>query len=96
MTYDLILTSAYKKGYKRMKKRGMDMSLLDNVVDKLRKGETLDAQKYDVHKLQGKYAGFYDCHIAADWVLIYLIEDDILTLTLSDTGTHQDIKGWGY
>ena len=27
MMYELILTTAYKKGYKRMKKRGMDMTL---------------------------------------------------------------------
>ena len=26
-----------------------------------------------------------------DWLLIYLIENDILTLTLVDTGTHSDI-----
>ena len=94
--YRVKMTTAYKKGYKRMAKRGMDMSLLEDVVEKLRKGETLDTETYDVHKLSGKQAGFYDCHIAPDWVLVYLIEDDILTLTLSDTGTHQDMKGWGY
>lgn len=27
----------------------------------------------------------------ADWLLIYLIENDILTLTLIDTGTHADL-----
>ncbi|HRR37156.1 MAG TPA: type II toxin-antitoxin system YafQ family toxin, partial [Clostridia bacterium] len=26
-----------------------------------------------------------------DWLLIYLIEDDILTLTLVDTGSHSDL-----
>lgn len=26
-----------------------------------------------------------------DWLLVYLIEDDILTLTLIDTGSHADI-----
>ena len=26
-----------------------------------------------------------------DWFLIYLNEDDILTLTLVDTGTHADL-----
>lgn len=26
-----------------------------------------------------------------DWLLVYLIENDVLTLTLVDTGSHSDI-----
>ena len=33
--YTVKFTSAYKKSYKLMKKRGLDISLLDEVVDKL-------------------------------------------------------------
>lgn len=39
----------------------------------------------------GQYKGYRECHIQPDWLLIYLIEDDILTLTLVDTGTHSDL-----
>ena len=67
-----------------MKKRGMDLTLLDEVVDKLRQGITLD-EKYKDHILKGEYAGFHECHIKPDWLLIYLIDNDILTLTLVDT-----------
>ena len=31
-------TTAYKKSYKLMKKRGLDLTLLDDVVDDLRQG----------------------------------------------------------
>ncbi|MDD3404123.1 MAG: type II toxin-antitoxin system mRNA interferase toxin, RelE/StbE family, partial [Hespellia sp.] len=31
------------------------------------------------------------CHIQSDWLLIYLLENDVLTLTLVDTGTHSDL-----
>ena len=96
MMYELILTSAYKKGYKRMKKRGMDMSLLDEVVEKLQRGENLDPEKYDLHTLSGPLAGCYDCHIKPDWVLVYRRNKSTITLTLVDTGSHQDMKGWGY
>ncbi len=88
--YEVRFTNAYKKSYKLMKKRGLDISLLDEVVDKLRLGETLDA-KYRDHILVGKYQGFHECHIKPDWLLIYLIENDVLTLTLVDTGSHSDI-----
>lgn len=90
MKYKVKFTSAFKKSYKLMKKRGMDISLLDNVVDNLRQGKVL-AEKYRDHALQGKFKGFRECHIKPDWLLVYLIEDDILTLTLVETGSHADV-----
>ncbi len=42
MRYEVKFTTAYKKSYKLMKKRGLDINELDTVVDALRKGETLD------------------------------------------------------
>ena len=46
-------TTAYKKSYKLMKKRGKDLSLLDEVIDSLRQGEALE-EKYRDHALEGK------------------------------------------
>lgn len=88
--YEVRFTSSYKRSYKLMKKRGLDLSLLDNVVDTLRQGKPL-AEKYRDHSLTGNYKGFRECHIKPDWLLIYLIENDILTLTLVDTGSHADL-----
>ena len=90
MTYQLVLTGKFKKGLKRAKKRGLDIELLDTVVDKLIHGLSLDDKHRD-HELKGRYTGFRECHIQPDWLLIYLIEHDILTLTLVDTGSHSDL-----
>ena len=65
-----------------MKKRGLNLSLLDEVVDALRQGRQLE-EKYHDHGLSGRFQGFRECHIK--------LEDDILTLTLIDTGSHADI-----
>ena len=88
--YTVKFTAAYKKSYKLMKKRGLDLNLLDKVVDELRQGNPLE-EKYKDHILKGEYAGFHECHIKPDWLLIYLIEDNILTLTLVNTGSHSDL-----
>jgi len=64
--------------------------LLDEVVDLLRQGRQLE-ERYHDHGLTGDLAGFRECHIKPDWLLIYLIENDILTLTLIDTGSHSDL-----
>lgn len=90
MKYDLILTGKFKKGLKLAKKRGLDISLLKEVVTTLQQGLPLD-EKFRDHELKGKYKGFRECHIQPDWLLIYLIENNVLTLTLVDTGTHADL-----
>ncbi|MBQ5441083.1 MAG: type II toxin-antitoxin system YafQ family toxin [Firmicutes bacterium] len=88
--YKIKYTTAFKKGYKRMKKRGADLTLLNNVISKLRQREKLDG-KYKDHALEGTLSGFRECHIQPNWLLVYLIENDILTLTLINTGTHADL-----
>lgn len=83
-------SNKFKKSLRLSAKRGLDISLLENVVVKLKNQLPLDA-KYKDHALKGSLNGFRECHIQSDWLLIYLIEDDILTLTLVDTGTHADL-----
>ena len=90
MTYKVKFTSAYKRSYRRLKKRGLNISLLDAVIEELRQGRLLH-KKYKDHILKGNFAGFHECHIKPNWLLIYLIEDDVVTLTLVNTGTHTDI-----
>lgn len=90
MKYKIKFTSAFKQGYKLMKKRGADLTALDDVLEQLGNGIPL-APKYRDHELSGNFKGFRECHIKPDWLLIYFIEDDILTLTLAQTGTHSDL-----
>ena len=86
----LVTTTKFRKDYKRIKKRGYNLSLLENVLDTLLREETLD-QKYKDHALTGNYIGFRECHIQSDWLLIYAISESELILTASRTGTHSDL-----
>lgn len=88
--YEIQFTSAYKKSRKKMKKRGLDLTLLDEVVLKLANGVELD-KKYRDHELLGSFKGFRECHIKPDWLLIYLLKEELLVLTLVDTGTHSEL-----
>lgn len=63
------------------------MHLLDEVISVLQKGKIL-APKYNAHQLKGKYSKFRECHVGADWLLLYLMDREILTLTLVKTGSH--------
>ena len=75
---------------KLAKKRGLDISLLADIVEKLLHKIPSEMKNKD-HALSGNFKGYRECHIQPDWLLIYLIEEDILTLTLIDTGTHADL-----
>lgn len=68
----------------------MNLDLLEDVVNKLQNNIPLE-QKHRDHDLHGNYEGFRECHIQPDWLLIYLKENDILTLALVDTGSHSDL-----
>ena len=85
-------TRQFRKDYKRVKKRGYDISLLENVIQTLLEEKTL-SEKYRDHTLVGNYAGFRECHILPDWLLIYAVKQDTLVLTTSRTGTHSDLFG---
>lgn len=90
MKYAVLQTTRYKKELKKALKRGHDINLIKAVVHKLASGEPLDAKHRD-HSLSGSFAGFRECHITPDWLLVYLIENGIMTLTLTRTGSHSDL-----
>ena len=92
MNRAIVWTTKFKKDYKLAIKRRMDIDLLDDVIRILSRGEKLPDKNKD-HELGGDWAGHRECHIQPDWLLIYRVEDDVLVLTLTRTGTHSDLFG---
>lgn len=88
--YVIKSTTQFKKDYKLAQKRHQNIDLLKDVITKLANGEPL-ADKNKDHSLSGNWSGFRECHISPDWLLIYRIEENILVLTLTRTGTHSDL-----
>ena len=80
----------FKKDFKRIKKRGYDISRLEKIVELLANEVPLPEQFKD-HNLSGNYNGFRACHIAPDWLLIYQVNNNELVLVLSRTGSHSDL-----
>ncbi|MDE7021505.1 MAG: type II toxin-antitoxin system YafQ family toxin [Lachnospiraceae bacterium] len=87
---ELVTTGQFRKDYKRMKKRGYDMRLLEEVIELLQKEQALE-ERFRDHTLVGNYSGFRECHILPDWLLIYAADKGKLILTASRTGTHSDL-----
>lgn len=87
---ELVTTSQFRKDLKRIKKRGLNLKKLEQILTQLRKQEILDI-KYRDHALSGNYLGFRECHIEPDWLLVYAIDKGKLILTASRTGSHSDL-----
>lgn len=81
---------SFKKDFKRMLKRGYNQEYLKEVLTLLVNQAVLP-EKYKDHNLIGNYAGYRECHIEPDWLLIYKIYDDKLILVLTRTGSHSDL-----
>ena len=52
-------------------RRGCDPAVFEYVVNELANERQL-AEKYRDHPLSGNYIGFRECHLAPDWLLIYV------------------------
>ena len=90
--YIVKITTQFRKDYKRVMKRGLKIELLEQIVESLALGQPLPEKNRD-HELSGDWAGHRECHILSDWLLVYRIEDEVLVLTLTRTGTHSDLFG---
>lgn len=85
-------TSQFKKDYKTAIKRGLNCKKLTAVIEILVQEKSL-SKKFNDHKLVNscRYQYVRECHIEADWLLIYRINNNELLLELIRTGTHSDL-----
>lgn len=86
----VVQSNQFRKDLKLAKKRGLDLNLLNEVVDKLCAGEQLPPKNKN-HKLSHEYKGFFECHIEPNWLLIYKIQEEKVLLYLFRTGSHSDL-----
>ena len=61
-------SSKFRKQYKKLNQK--EKEITKKIINKLLNNEILES-KYKDHKLIGKYAGFRECHIKPDLLLIY-------------------------
>ena len=80
MKYTIRETNKFKKDIKRCIKRGLPLKESGQLPP-----------KYRQHKLTGNYEGYWECHIKADWLLVWQEIEGELILLMTDTGSHADL-----
>ena len=88
--YSINYTGQFKRSLKKCVKRGLDLKVFTDTLDILQQTGTLPPE-YRSHKLSGKYADCWECHMQPDWLLVWKQNDTVLELLLVDTGAHSDL-----
>ncbi len=83
-----VYSKQFAKDLKRMQKRGKSSKKIKNIMRDLVSEIPLDV-RYRDHKLIGYYKGRRECHVEADWLLIYKTTEQVIIF--ERTGTHSDL-----
>jgi len=85
---NLISGAQFRRVMKLAQRRGKDMSKLRGLILLLAEGGPL-ASHYNDQPLAREWKHYRECHLEADWLLIYKVKGDELYLVR--TGTHSDL-----
>ncbi len=91
MEYRVVYSKRFLKSLKRVKQwPGFKPERLREVIRELSHGHELDTRYHD-HALKGDLLGQRECHIAPDILLLYEVDNGVLTLTLINIGNHAQL-----
>lgn len=88
--FRIITTNSFEKDAVKCEKRGLKLDMLQEVINYLEKDGTVPA-RHRPHILSGNMQGYWECHIKADWLLIWIKDESQKMITLIGTGTHSDL-----
>lgn len=84
-------STQYKKDVKRILNNPRKLKALQEIVDKLKNEISIPA-KNKPHMLTGNYAGYMECHIEGDFLLIWF-DPDTDQIDLIRLGSHSELFG---
>jgi mRNA interferase YafQ len=83
------MTSQFKKDLKRIQNQPIKIQHLKQVLLKLEENGVIPNQ-YRPHKLSGNYAGYMECHVENDLLLIWIdAQENIIKLVR--LGSHAEL-----
>jgi mRNA interferase YafQ len=87
--YTITFSNQFKKDYKRIKTRNYNLAIFEKAYDLLEETGTLPIVPFKTNHLKGDFAGYYEAHLAPDWLIIWKkTKDEIHFVRM---GTHTDL-----
>ena len=88
--YKYFTTTQFRKDVRLCIRQGRSMDVLEHVITLLLENGYLPGE-FHPHKLSGRLNGLWECHIQADWLLIWEQREDELIMVMTRTGTHSEV-----
>lgn len=89
---EIVFTRRFERDFRRLKRdfpsHVLDYETLEYVFGLLQTAKPLP-DAFREHALQGEFVGFTECHVDADWLLIYRIARN--RIVFHRTGTHREL-----
>lgn len=82
-------TTQYKKDYKRIRNNPVKLGKLMVILNMLKSDPPIPAE-YNPHILTGNYAGYMECHIEGDFLLIWF-DHETDQIDLVRLGSHSEL-----
>ncbi len=91
--HGLSFSNHFKKDYKKIKKNPhFQKDRFEKLLSLLLLGQSLSEQ-YKNHRLSAEYAGYFECHIQPDILLIYEVDRVKKIIYLVRIGSHSELFG---
>ena len=88
--YTLRTTREFDASLRRCIRQGRDIEIFRETANILAEEGCLPPE-YKPHMLTGLFAGYWECHMEEDWLLVWKQDNDKLILTMTNTGTHTEL-----
>ena len=86
---ELKASTQFKKDYKKYRNNPKKVSELYRILELLKNDQPIPDENYP-HLLKGKYAGYMECHIESDFLLIWVdLKSNIIKLVR--LGSHSEL-----
>lgn len=89
---EIVFTRRFEQDFRRLKRKFprhvLDYETLEYVLALLQAGKPLP-DAFREHALERGFTGFTECHMDADWILIYRVLRH--RIVLHRTGTHREL-----
>ncbi len=89
---EIVFTRRFERDFRRLKRKlpahALDYETLGYILGLLQNAKPLP-DAFREHSLEREYAGFTECHMDADWLLIYRVTRN--RIAFHRTGTHRDL-----
>jgi mRNA interferase YafQ len=85
-------SSSFLRQVKKLRRKHYNLDLLEAAIRHLMSADrSMLITHYRDHALTGNLQGYRELHIDSDWLLVYRIENNTLTLVLVATGSHDEL-----